>query len=81
MAWRSHRVFANAAKEATLLIVFNAYHEGVDFFLPECEGGREWSLLVDTNAPEHHDKNAIPVGSSYVVTGCSLVLFKLLLES
>jgi glycogen operon protein len=68
-------------KEATLLIIYNAHHEGVDFILPECEGGREWSLLVDTNMPENHAKRAFKVGSSYVVSGRSLVLYELLLDS
>jgi glycogen operon protein len=68
-------------KEATLLIIFNAHHEGVNFILPECEGGREWSRLVDTNVPENHDKSTFKVGSSYVVTGRSLVLYVLLVDS
>ena len=67
-------------KEATLFIVFNAHHDGVNFILPECEGGREWSLLLDTNAPENHDKSAFKVGSPYLVTGRSLVLYQLLLD-
>jgi glycogen operon protein len=68
-------------KDATLLIVFNAHHDGVNFILPVCEGGREWVLLLDTNAPEHHDTSVFKVGSPYVVTGRSLVLFELLLDS
>jgi len=68
-------------KEATLLIVFNAHHENVDFILPECEGGREWSLLLDTNVPEKQTESVFKVGSPYVVTGRSLVLYELLLSS
>jgi glycogen operon protein len=68
-------------KEATLLIVFNAHHDAVKFILPECEGGREWSLLLDTNAPENHDKSTFKVGTSYLVTGRSLVLYELCLDT
>lgn len=68
-------------KEATLLILFNAHHEGVTFTLPECQEGREWIRLLDTNLPENHDTSAFKVGSSYVVTGRSLVFYKLLVES
>ena len=35
--------------DATLLMVLNAHHDLVEFVLPETAGGREWSLLVDTN--------------------------------
>lgn len=68
-------------KEATLFIVLNAHHEGVSFTLPECEGGREWWLLADTNVPEIHGKRGFKVGSSYIVTGRSLVLWELKLDS
>ncbi len=68
-------------KEATLLIIFNAYHEGVTFILPECEGGREWVRLADTNVPDDHDKIAFKVRSPYIVAGRSLALYELLLDS
>lgn len=68
-------------KEATLLCVFNAHHQGVNFILPDCEGGREWSLLFDTNTPENHDKSAFKSGSPYEVIGRSLVLYVLRLDS
>jgi glycogen operon protein len=48
-------------QDTTLLLVFNAHHDVVQFTLPECTGGREWSLLIDT----------------YEVTARSLVVFKL----
>jgi hypothetical protein len=33
-------------------MVLNAHHDLVEFVLPEITGGREWSLLVDTNLAE-----------------------------
>jgi pullulanase/glycogen debranching enzyme len=39
-------------EDATLLLVLNAHHDLVEFTLPETPGGREWSLLVDTNLAE-----------------------------
>jgi len=35
--------------EATMLMVLNAHHDLVEFTLPECPGGRIWSLEIDTN--------------------------------
>src|SRR6185312_15945824 len=36
-------------EDATLLIVFNAWHDGVEFTLPEIPDGGDWELLIDTN--------------------------------
>lgn len=68
-------------KEATLLLMFNAHHEEITCSLPECEGGQEWSLLIDTNTPDNPEKSAFKVGTSYAVMGRSLVLYQLLLRS
>ena len=35
-------------QDATLLIVFNAYHDPVPFTVPETTGGTGWSLVLDT---------------------------------
>ena len=39
-------------EDATLLMVLNAHHDLLEFTLPETPGGREWSLLIDTNLAE-----------------------------
>ncbi len=39
------------ASDASLLLVVNAYHEGVDFALPDDEGASlSWSMLLSTDA-------------------------------
>src|SRR6185312_9610647 len=35
--------------EATLLLIVNAYHDVVNFTLPEVPAGRDWMRLIDTN--------------------------------
>ncbi len=64
-------------KEATLLIVINGHYEGVDFTLPECAGAMRWSLLIDTNIPDWEGAALFDIGSTYTVTGRSLLLFAL----
>ncbi|MGA3299990.1 MAG: glycogen debranching protein GlgX, partial [Candidatus Acidiferrales bacterium] len=38
--------------DATLLLVLNVYQDVVQFTLPKCVGGDQWSLLLDTNIPD-----------------------------
>jgi isoamylase len=64
-------------EDATLLMVLNAHHDLVEFALPETAGGREWSLLVDTNIAESADLGNFATGDSYAVTGRSVLLFAL----
>ncbi len=64
-------------EDATLLVVFNAYHDVVDFTLPPSEGGGAWRLLVDTNQPDVED-TPFGVGEVYRVTGRSLLLLRLI---
>jgi isoamylase len=64
-------------KEATLLIVFNAYHEAVDFVLTDGAGKGEWTLLIDTNDAEAGDNKKFATGARYTVTARSLLLFVL----
>jgi isoamylase len=63
--------------EATLLIVFNAYHDVVQFTLPQCNGGTAWQLLIDTNIADGDGGASFPIGHVYAVTGRSLLLLKL----
>jgi isoamylase len=65
------------ASDATLLLVLNAHHDVVLFTLPECTGGRHWSLVFDTNAPEDADGEVFEIGDIYDVTGRSTALFAL----
>jgi glycogen operon protein len=65
------------ASDATLLIVVNAYHDVVDFTLPDVPGSDKWSCLIDTNAPERDELPEFGSGDVYQVTGRSLLLFAL----
>jgi isoamylase len=63
--------------EATMLLVFNAHHDLVEFTLPECPGGNTWILEIDTNVPEIEKNEVFKSGDSYGVTARSLLLFAL----
>jgi isoamylase len=67
-------------EDATLLLVLNAHHDLVEFTLPATAGGREWSLLVDTNLAEIADTSNFLTGDSYASTGRSVLLFALSLD-
>jgi glycogen operon protein len=64
-------------EDATLLMVLNAYHDLVEFTLPETAGGRHWSLLIDTNLAEDAERGTFATGEAYGATGRSLLLFAL----
>ncbi|HKE29052.1 MAG TPA: glycogen debranching protein GlgX, partial [Bryobacteraceae bacterium] len=63
-------------RNATLLLILNAYHDAVDFTLPECSGGDRWNRLIDTNIPID-EAGSINTGALYTVTPRSLLLFAL----
>ena len=63
--------------EATLLLLVNSHHDGVNFTLPEVPEGLNWTSLIDTNQPEISGKDVFEFGSEYTVTPRSLLLFKL----
>ena len=67
-------------EDATILLVFNAWHDLVEFTLP-AQGDAEqgWTLLIDTNLAEQPPQNAaanFEPGCVYSVTGRSLLLFE-----
>ncbi len=69
--------------DATMLIIFNAYHDVVQFKLPSVSGKVRWSLLVDTNIPPSDDNQReliLRSGRNYAVTGRSLLVFTMLPE-
>ncbi|WP_250472194.1 glycogen debranching protein GlgX [Caballeronia sp. GAFFF1] len=65
------------ASDATLLLIVNAYHDVVDFTLPDIPGPDQWSCLIDTNAPVREELPQFDSGDVYQVTGRSLLLFAL----
>ena len=63
--------------EATLLAVLNVHSDLVNFVLPECVGGDQWTLLLDTSEPCKNVDATLATGDHYGVTAYSLLLFKL----
>ncbi len=64
-------------EDSTLLMVLNAYHDLVEFSLPETPGGSHWQLLIDTNLACDAELGTFATGEAYGVTGRSLLLFAL----
>ncbi|CAB3796703.1 glycogen debranching protein GlgX [Pararobbsia alpina] len=65
------------ASDATLLLVFNAHHDVVDFQLPDVPGSDQWTCLIDTNASIRDELPEFDAGNVYQVTGRSVLLFAL----
>lgn len=63
--------------DATLLMVLNAYHDGLEFVMPPCSGGMHWHLILDTNRPSMTSGRAYGIGTGCEIVGRSLMLFKL----
>ncbi len=68
---------ARRGELATLLIIFNPWHDVVKFKLPPANGGGSWTLRADTNFPDSTEEPQFPVGHVYEVTARSLLLFQL----
>jgi len=66
--------------DATLLLVLNVYQDVVQFTLPQCVGGDQWSLLLDTNIPDLPEGGVFKMETPYAVTAHSLLLFELQTE-
>jgi isoamylase len=64
-------------EDETVLMIMNSFEGAVAFRLPQAAGGSQWSLLVDTNIPDAPPGATFAFGSSYEVTGRSLLLFSL----
>jgi isoamylase len=65
------------AGDATLLLVFNAYHDVVEFTLPDIPGSDRWRCLIDTNVPVREELPTFDAHDVYQVTGRWLLLFAL----
>jgi glycogen operon protein len=62
--------------DATVLVIYNAYHDVVKFKLPPVADGTSWLSLIDTNQPRA-ETAAFKFGHEYEVTGRSLLAFVL----
>ena len=66
--------------DQSLLLILNSYHDAVGFHLPEVVGGQRWTRLIDTNQLDHVEEPTFEFGSSYTVTGRSILLFELVMD-
>ncbi|VTZ25987.1 Glycogen operon protein GlgX homolog [Methylocella tundrae] len=68
-------------EDATILMIFNAWHDVVEFTLPsQSASNQHWTLLIDTNLPEEmveKEGETFRFGQAYAVTGRSFLLFAL----
>ena len=62
------------ANDATVLLIFNSWHEPIEFELPARADGLTWTRLVDT-ATAQQDMTVFDPGSSYTVSGRSVSAF------
>lgn len=60
--------------DATLLLIFNAAANSVEFKLPECPGGEAWTRLIDTNQPDAAEAE-FTTGEVYLATERSVLVF------
>ncbi|TXL69729.1 glycogen debranching protein GlgX [Vineibacter terrae] len=63
--------------DTTLLLILNAYHDVVNFTLPNVPEGDSWQSLIDTNVPTLIRQSPHAFGEVYEVTGRSFLLFAL----
>ncbi|MHC2336265.1 glycogen debranching protein GlgX [Bradyrhizobium sp. USDA 4454] len=63
-------------EDATVLLLYNAHYDVVNFTLPVVPVGVRWEGLVDTNQPDT-ELSDFPMGDPYELTGRSFVAFGL----
>ncbi len=61
-------------RDASVLLVFNAWHDAVEFRLP-VRGIDNWTRLIDTAVPSQPQLPTFEPGASYLVTGRSMLMF------
>ena len=64
----------------TLLVLFNAHHDVVNFHIPEVAGGNHWQCLLDSNRPELRNGEQHAFASEFLLTGRSVLLLRLASE-
>jgi glycogen operon protein len=62
--------------DVTLLLIYNASHEDLEFVLPAVADGRSWIAVVDTNAPEQETRE-YPFEHSFLMTSRSFAMLVL----
>ena len=62
-------------QEVTVLIIFNAHHDMVNFVLPTISQDGRWKRILDTNLPNDEGSPDFGAGDKYDVTANSLLMF------
>jgi isoamylase len=61
----------------SLLLLFNAHYERLDFAMPDPRFGKRWELLLDTDAPEAEEMSrAFSSGEQVPVEGRAIAVFR-----
>jgi isoamylase len=72
-------------EDTTLLLILNAWHDVVEFTLPnQGSDDHRWTLMIDTNLPDegnNKEDQKFSFGQVYAVTGRSLLLLALIREA
>ncbi|WP_339490946.1 glycogen debranching protein GlgX [Pseudomonas sp. EL_65y_Pfl2_R95] len=65
-------------EDTTVLLLFNAHDQSVDFHLPDVNGGKQWRCLLDTAQPELGNGQSHPVATTFTLEGRCMMLFELM---
>ena len=63
-------------RDASLLLIFNAYHDLVEFTLPDAEEICTWRRVLDTHVGANEDEPSFTSGTKYGLTGRSFAVFE-----
>lgn len=76
-----HSVDSNGNKviDDNFYLIFNAYHEAIDYKLPDGAYGAKWELIIDTSQAEPAPRS-IAGGEAITVEGRSVIVLQNLLE-
>jgi glycogen operon protein len=64
-------------EDATILLLYNAHFDVVNFTLPEVPEGKNWERLLDTRHADTQDRESFAFGQKYAMTGRSFAAFGL----
>jgi isoamylase len=57
-------------------IIFNAYHEQLEFALPAAKYGKSWTKIIDTSVSQLEKEESYPAEQRIAVEGRSIVILK-----
>jgi glycogen operon protein len=69
------RAFEPRDSDAVLLLVFNSFHEPVQFTLPRCSRIRRWFPMLNTVNPDEPQVKSMAVGTTVSMVERSFALF------